>query len=216
MTRELSPDDEELLADLLLQWEDSLDSAEPRTAELLCGQRADLVVELSRRMSALGSMDRLMTDRRARTRLMDPAEFENISAPDCPSIPGFRILGEIGRGGMGIVYKAVQLNLDRHVALKLINSLSQNPKMLISRLRVEAESLAKLNHEHVIRVHDVIDRQGMVCLVLEYVDGGNLAQRDTQSSIDSKSAAQIALTVAETMSDVHRARVLHRDPILRS
>ena len=211
MTRKLSPDDEELLADLLLRWEDSLDSTEPQTAELLCGQRADLVVELSRRMSALGSMDRLMTDGRARTRLMDPAEFESISAPDCPSIPGFRILGEIGRGGMGIVYKAVQLNLGRHVALKLINSLSQNPKMLISRLRVEAESLAKLNHEHVIRVHDVIDRQGMVCLVLEYVDGGNLAQRDTQSSIDSKSAAQIALTVAETMSDVHRARLLHRD-----
>ena len=155
VTIELTPDDEEVLADLLLEWEDAQDSPVPKSAEVLCGPRRDLVDELNRRIDELRSMNRLMIDFTAKTRLMEPAEYDSINAPHCPTIAGFRVLGEIGRGGMGIVYKAIQLNLKRPVALKLINDMSQNPKMLVSRLRDEAEALGKLNHEHVIQVYDV-------------------------------------------------------------
>ncbi|HEY0982153.1 protein kinase domain-containing protein [Schlesneria sp.] len=203
--------DEELLADLLLDWEDACHSQTPKSPEQLCGPRTDLVHELTRRIEILGCMDRMLGARLAETRSMSEDEFARILPPDLPSVPGFRVMDEIGRGGMGIVYKATQLNLERDVALKLINNLSQRPQVLIARLRNEADALARLNLENVIRVIDVIDLDGMPCLVLEYVDGKNLAQRDTKSSIDPKSAAEIALTVARTMSSVHDHGILHRD-----
>ena len=211
MTSELSPDDEELLAELLLDWEDSLNSPPPKTPEELCQQRMDLVDELKRRIAMLHTMNRLMISPTAVTRFDPGGTPESFVISDFPQIPGYEIVEDIGRGGMGIVYKATQLSVKRFVAIKVINSVGQNQAGLIDRLRREADALGRLNHEHVIRVHDVIDRGGLVCLVLEYVDGRNLDQRESASAIDPRSAAEIALTVATTMADVHRTGMLHRD-----
>ena len=208
---DLLSEDEELLADLLLDWEDSQSSPPPKSPEELCHERMDLADELKRRIEMLASINRLMIDHSAETGLFDPSTDESFARANFPQIPGYEILSEIGRGGMGIVYKARQLSVKRFVAIKAINSAKQNQKELSKRLRREADALGSLNHEHVVRVHDVISLGETVCLVLEYIDGRNLAQRETGSAIDPRSAAEIALTVAKTMADVHRTGLLHRD-----
>ncbi len=208
---DLLTEDEELLADLLLDWEDSQFSPPPKTPEELCHERMDLADELKRRIEMLASINRLMIDHSAETPLLDSNSFESLSHAKFPQIPGYEILSEIGRGGMGIVYKARQLSVKRFVAIKVINGAKQNQRELSKRLRREADALGRLNHEHVVRVYDVIDLGETVCLVLEYIDGQNLAQRAAGSAIDHRSAAEIALTVAKTMGDVHRTGLLHRD-----
>lgn len=209
--KELVADDEKLLDALVLEWMQEEPTGRPRTAQQLCQSRLDLVDELERRIHLMRVMNRLSIDADAPTGTMLPGTPLPTIRRELPQVPGFQIKREIGRGGMGIVYEAVQLKLNRPVALKVINGVGQSAPGLLKRLRDEAKALARLNHNHVIRVYDVIDQDDQVCLVLEYVDGRNLREREAGTAMDVRSAAQIALSVARTMSDVHRTGLLHRD-----
>ncbi len=129
--------------------------------------------------------------------------------PEAPS--GFAIEGEIGRGGMGVVYRARQLALNRVVALKLvIAGLHADPARL-ARLRVEAEAVARLQHPNIVQIFEVGEHDGCPFLVLEYVEGGNLARVLAGAPQDPRRVAGLMETLARAVHHVHRKGIVHRD-----
>ncbi len=105
----------------------------------------------------------------------DKKDQPNLLIPQ--HIPGYEILGELGRGGMGIVYKARQAKLNRIVALKMILAGAQADPLQMERFRAEAEAVARLQHPYIVQIHEISDYNGCPFFSLEYVDGGNLAQK---------------------------------------
>ena len=92
-----------------------------------------------------------------------------------PVIPGYEVLGVLGRGGMGVVYRAWQKGLNRSVAVKMVHAGAQADPKVLSRFRVEAEAVARLQHPNIVQVHEVGQHAGSPFLVLELVEGRSLA-----------------------------------------
>jgi tetratricopeptide (TPR) repeat protein/tRNA A-37 threonylcarbamoyl transferase component Bud32 len=128
-----------------------------------------------------------------------------------PDIPGYEILGVLGRGGMGVVYKARQKSLNRMVAIKMIIAGFHAGEAERSRFRKEAETIAALKHANIVEVHDFSEHQDVPFLVLEYVEGGSLARRLDGNPISATEAGHITLTLARAVHNAHRHGVVHRD-----
>jgi eukaryotic-like serine/threonine-protein kinase len=134
-----------------------------------------------------------------------------IGGGEWPVVPGYEILGELGRGGMGIVYEARQIGLDRTVALKMIRSgLQAGPKDL-ERFRAEAAALARLQHPNIVQIYDVGESAGRPYFVLEYVAGGSLAQQIQGKPQSPRFAAEFVETLARAIHAAHGNGVIHRD-----
>ncbi len=127
------------------------------------------------------------------------------------SIPGYKILGELGRGGMGIVYKAQNLNYDRPVALKMILSGRGAAFLELARFRIEAEAIASLAHPNIVLIHEVGVHLGFPFFVLEYAEGGNLAEKIRAHPMPCDWTAQITLKLALAMQHAHERGIIHRD-----
>ncbi len=126
-------------------------------------------------------------------------------------MPGFRILGELGRGGMGVVYKAVEENLNRVVALKMILGGNHTDPERVARFRSEAETIARLQHANIVEIYRVGEHDGMPYLVLEYCEGGSLDQALTGAPLRPREAAEIVKVLALAVDHAHNQRVIHRD-----
>ncbi len=133
------------------------------------------------------------------------------SVVDGIQVPGYEVLGEVGRGGMGVVYKARHLALNRVVALKMIRAQAQAGPGRLARFRAEAEAAARLQHPHIVQIHEIGEHDGNTYLALEFVEGGNLAERIPATPPSCREAAQIVETLAEAMQHAHRRGVVHRD-----
>lgn len=135
------------------------------------------------------------------------------SAPSAPPVelPGYEIIEEIGRGGLGVVFKARQLALDRLVALKMLLPHTLPGAEELTRFRLEAESVAKLQHPNVVQVFDVIDRGDNPCISMEYVEGGDLSARVGGDPQPPQAAVRCVEVLARAMHAVHEAGILHRD-----
>lgn len=128
-----------------------------------------------------------------------------------PNVPGYEILGELGRGGMGVVYQARQLGLQRVVALKMIlTGVRAEPKDL-ARFRAEAEAIARLQHPNIVQIYEVGEAAGRPYLVLEFVAGGSLAQKLQGKPQPVQSAAKLLETLALAVHAAHAHGVIHRD-----
>jgi serine/threonine protein kinase len=126
-------------------------------------------------------------------------------------VPGYEILEELGRGGMGVVYKARHLRLGRVVALKTITTGRFAGPTERARFQVEARSVARLQHPHIVQVYEVGEQEGCPYVTLEFVDGGNLERRLADRPFAADEAARLIQTLARAIHAVHRLGIVHRD-----
>jgi hypothetical protein len=131
--------------------------------------------------------------------------------PAAPVLPGYELLGELGRGGMGVVYQARQVALNRVVALKMILAGSHASAADVQRFRREAEAVARLQHPNIVQIHEVGEQNGLPYFALEYCPGGNLAARLDGTPWEPARAAALVETLARAMAAAHERRVVHRD-----
>jgi YD repeat-containing protein len=194
------PTDDRVL-DLLLRYEEALSKGQPLTAEELCRDSPQLLDEVKRRLDALRAVDVLI----ATTPTAPPTEAL------VPSVPGYEILGELGRGGMGVVYKARQLNLNRIVALKMVLTGAHAGPDERARFRAEAEAVARLQHPNIVQIHETGEHDRLPFFALEYVEGGSLARRLNGKPLPARAAAQLVEALARGVDAAHRRGVVHRD-----
>lgn len=128
-----------------------------------------------------------------------------------PSLPGYQILGELGHGGMGVVYKARHRSLNRLVALKVIRAGAYAGPEVAARFRAEAEMVARFQHPNIIQVYEVGDHEGIEYLALEYAAGGSLQEKLAGNPQDPAAAAALAETLARVVHYAHQRGIVHRD-----
>lgn len=128
-----------------------------------------------------------------------------------PHVPGYQILAELGRGGMGIVYKARQLGLNRLVALKMILAGDYATDDALSRLLTEAETIARVQHPNIVQVFATGNYEGRPFVELELVEGGSLESRLDGTPWPHRAAARLVEQLARGVSAAHRLGIVHRD-----
>lgn len=127
------------------------------------------------------------------------------------AIPGYEILSEIGRGGMGVVYQAKQVNLNRVVAIKMLISGSHATSEDFARFFTEAEAVATLQHPNIVQVYETGRSDDLPYMALEYVSGGSLVQVLKDGPLSSKRSAHLVEQLANAMFAAHQAGIVHRD-----
>jgi WD40 repeat protein len=138
-------------------------------------------------------------------------ETRSADGTELPKVPGYEILGVLGRGGMGIVYQARQVALDRLVALKMILQADHAGSEERDRFRTEAEAVARLQHPNIVQIYEVGEHQGLPYFSLEYCAGGSLAQKLNGTPLPASQAAQLVQTLAHAMHAAHTQHIVHRD-----
>jgi WD40 repeat protein len=131
--------------------------------------------------------------------------------PVSVSVPGYEIESVLGRGGMGVVYKARHLALKRTVALKMVLAGGHAGPRELARFRIEAEAAARLQHPNIVQIHEVGDADGRPYCALEFVEGGNLAGKLQGKPLPAREAAKLVEALARAMQLAHSRNVVHRD-----
>src|SRR5262249_29409563 len=126
-------------------------------------------------------------------------------------VPGYEILQLLGRGGMGVVFRARQTKLKRLVALKMILAGPHAAPEQLARFKREAEAVAQLHHPNIVQIHEVGEYQGLPWFSLEYVEGGTLADHLAGNPQPARPAAQLVETLARATHYAHVQGIVHRD-----
>jgi eukaryotic-like serine/threonine-protein kinase len=126
-------------------------------------------------------------------------------------LPGYQILRELGRGGMGVVYEAHQVRLKRAVALKMILAGAYAGPKELARFRVEAEAVARLQHPHIVQIHEVGEYNGCPYFSLELIEGESLDKKIAGRPQPPRESAQLVETLAHAVHHAHQHNVIHRD-----
>jgi serine/threonine-protein kinase len=189
--------------------EEMLDSG--KTPEEVCRDCPELLPEVRRRWQ-----DFQLIDGQLRTLLPGIAATRSgvgATAPPAaglPRVPGYEVEAVLGRGGMGVVYKARHLALKRTVALKMLAAGHPHPAER-ARFRAEAEAVARLQHPNIVQIHEVGEADGRPFIALEYVAGGSLAERLAGKPLSPGDAARLVGALAEAMHLAHSRNLVHRD-----
>jgi serine/threonine-protein kinase len=133
------------------------------------------------------------------------------AAAKLPVLPGYEVLAELGRGGMGVVYKARQTSLKRLVALKMILAGSHAGPTARLRFGTEAEAVARLQHPNIVQIYEVGEHAGQPFFALEYVEGGSLEQKIAGAAQPETEAARLVEALARAVHHAHQRGILHRD-----
>ncbi len=171
----------------------------PQHAAVLCQQ-----IHLHRAVAADSQATRLPEGEGGAAVGLAPAD-------GLPRVPGYEVLAELGRGGMGIVFKARQIDLDRIVALKVVLTGSFATPAERARFRAEALAAARLSHPNVVQVHEVGEHEGRPFFCMEYCEGGSLADRLDGTPWPARPAAELVETLARAVHAAHEAAIVHRD-----
>jgi tetratricopeptide (TPR) repeat protein/tRNA A-37 threonylcarbamoyl transferase component Bud32 len=128
-----------------------------------------------------------------------------------PTVPGYELLGELGRGAMGVVYKARQKGLNRLVALKMMLAGSHAGPEQLARFETEAQAVARLQNSNIVQIFEVGEHDGLPYCSLEFVDGGTLQRQLGGKTQGPKEAARMIETLARAMYCAHELGIIHRD-----
>jgi tetratricopeptide (TPR) repeat protein len=128
-----------------------------------------------------------------------------------PKVPGYEIQGELGRGGMGVVYKAWQKGLERTVALKMVLTAGHASTAELARFRTEGQAVARLQHPNIVQIYEVGEQDHCPYFSLEYVDGGSLDRKIAKEPFTAVQAARMVQVLADAMDCAHRRGIIHRD-----
>ena len=124
---------------------------------------------------------------------------------------GYEIEGELGRGGMGVVFKAHQIALNRPVALKVVKSGGFASEAELIRFQNEAEAVAQLDHPHIVPIYEVSQVRGQHFFTMKLVSGNSLDKRLAEFASDFRASARLVATVAQAVHHAHQRGILHRD-----
>ncbi|HKB06057.1 MAG TPA: protein kinase [Gemmataceae bacterium] len=125
-------------------------------------------------------------------------------------VPGYEILEEVGRGGMGVVFRARQVSLNRVVALKMVLG-GRGGASILDRFRTEAEAVGRLQHANIVQVFEIGEHDGCPFYTLEFCPNGNLARKLGGKPLTAGEAVELVEDLARAMTAVHRAGIVHRD-----
>ena len=195
----------ERLLDLLAEWDEARRAGRPLSPEELCPDDASLQGELKARIAR-------------RVQLAAVFEMPTLSESEAPAaavalpqVAGYEILEVIGHGGMGVVYKARQLGLNRLVALKMILAGANASPHELARFRAEAEAVAQLQHQSIVQIYEIGEQSGCPFLALEYIGGGSLAEHLSGTPVAPKQAVELVLALATAVHHAHERGIVHRD-----
>ncbi len=193
------------LMDLLVRWDELRREGKDPTPEELCPDDTGLREALRQR---------IRKRRRVQALLDLPTETDRDRPPAAapvPAVDGYEVLGVLGHGGMGVVYKARDLRLNRLVALKMVLAGAGAAPKELSRFKAEAEAVARLRHPNIVQIFEVGDHDGRPFLALEYVEGGSLAEHLDGTPLPARRAARLVEALADAVHHAHANGVVHRD-----
>jgi tetratricopeptide (TPR) repeat protein/tRNA A-37 threonylcarbamoyl transferase component Bud32 len=214
-------DERSRLRDLTAAWLELCERGEEPDLASLCGDRPELMADLRRRIEALAKLDSWLDTDGAASEPSNEAMPEEFPA----RVGRFRIVRELGRGGMGVVFEAVEQDLGRRIALKVLRRSALEQPTHRSRFRVEALALAGLDHAHVVEVYEFGHAGGVDFIAMPLIDGQGfddwlLGSPDTDGSPHPDKSrghppvhvvARIGAEVADALDAAHRQGVTHRD-----
>jgi WD40 repeat protein/serine/threonine protein kinase len=200
---------DEQLVDLLVQAEEWQQEGRPFRVAELCPDQPELWATLEQVLTDMRRLDGVM-------HVTDPtvtaAGETTLAAAQPPLvIPGYEIEREQGHGGMGIVYRARQLSLNRIVALKVMRQYDLATPEQLLRFRMEAELAARVEHPHIVQVYEVGAAGRIPYIAMEWVPDGSLADYLIGRPQDSRQAAALVETLARAVHAAHAQGVIHRD-----
>jgi serine/threonine-protein kinase len=212
------------VSELLLRWETLRDQGRAASPEELCRDCPGQLPALRRLIQALEA-GRPVPDAAGEAATLPPtadpfatrdpalaAEAGDTPASkERPLVPGYEVLGELGRGGMGVVYKARHSQLNRVVALKMILAGGHAGEHELARFRTEAEAVARLQHPNVVQIYEVGEADGKQFFALEYCAGGSLADKLQGTPLPAREAARLVEALARGMEAAHQKGIIHRD-----
>ena len=203
-------DEEKRLALLLSELADRAAAGEEIEIHRIIEANPEFEDDIRELWTAMTLADAVGSDVREATTEVDGPDITAALQLPC-KIGDYELLEELGRGGMGVVYKARHLSLNRIVALKMLLRGRFASAEDQARFRAEAEAIAQLDHPHIVPVYEVGQLEGHIYFSMKYVQGRTLHELLSAGPIDQRQAALILATVAKAVDFAHRRGVLHRD-----
>jgi len=200
------------ISELLLRWQEARQQGHILSVTELCRDDPQLTEAVQRAIDSIHAMETLLgIDEHGVLQPHTADAGQNDSAPfPTPQIPGYEIVQQLGYGAMGVVYRVRQLNLSRFVAMKMLNS-EHCPEHHISRFRTEAESVAQLQHPHIVQIYDVGEVAGRPFYTMELMGGGTLSEKLDHARLSPCEAATLIGILAGAVHAAHLRDIVHRD-----